>query len=151
MGGMLKMIFFVQGHPKATPRVKACRQGASARVYTPKTADDWKYCVKQVALAQIERLGSFEDEPLELRMSFYLPRPKSHYNKKGLKETAPVFCSSKPDCDNLTKAVMDALTDAGMWRDDAQVARITCEKLYVTENHENRDKAGCRISITSLP
>ncbi|MCL2139963.1 MAG: RusA family crossover junction endodeoxyribonuclease [Treponema sp.] len=36
----------------------------------------------------------------------------------------------KPDLDNLLKAVMDALTAAGAWKDDAQVRSIKASKHY---------------------
>jgi Holliday junction resolvase RusA-like endonuclease len=140
------MTFFVAGTPKATPRVKACRFGNASRVYTPKTADDWKYCVQQAALKEIERKGDFRDVSVKLTMTFFLARPKSHFGKKGMKSTAPEFVTSKPDIDNLIKAIMDALTNARMWHDDAQVSSIECEKRYMSD----LDTQGCRISIISL-
>ena len=36
----------------------------------------------------------------------------------------------KPDVDNYAKAVMDAMTDAGVWDDDAQVAQLTATKRW---------------------
>ena len=40
------------------------------------------------------------------------------------------FKISKPDLDNLEKAVMDALTTAGVWCDDAQVVEKHSAKVY---------------------
>lgn len=65
--------------------------------------------------------------PLEAVYRFYLPRPKT------VKRAFPVV---KPDLDKLTRAVGDALTDAGMWRDDAQVVRLVVEKFYGTPGVE---------------
>ncbi len=36
----------------------------------------------------------------------------------------------KPDIDKLQRSVLDALTDSGVIRDDAQVTKITAEKVY---------------------
>jgi crossover junction endodeoxyribonuclease RusA len=47
-----------------------------------------------------------------------------------LKSTAPEWCPKKPDPDNLAKAVMDALTDCGMWRDDAQIVVLEVTKRF---------------------
>nr|DAN37658.1 MAG TPA: Endodeoxyribonuclease RusA [Caudoviricetes sp.] len=36
----------------------------------------------------------------------------------------------KPDLDKLTRAVFDALTDAGVWRDDSRVVDMRVTKRY---------------------
>jgi Holliday junction resolvase RusA-like endonuclease len=148
------MTFFVAGTPKATPRVKACRFGQGSRVYTPKTADDWKYCVQQAALKEKSIFFGdrtpFAEGPVELELNFFLARPKSHFNKKGLKPKAPTYSESKPDNDNLMKCIMDALTNASLWRDDAQVAVSIVRKQYMTDSADSIQRQGCRISINSL-
>lgn len=68
--------------------------------------------------------------PLCVNVSIYFPRPKAHSNKKGLKPDAPRFHTSKPDRDNCDKAILDALTNLGIWKDDSQVAEGTIRKLY---------------------
>lgn len=37
--------------------------------------------------------------------------------------------TQRPDLDNLSKTVLDALTDAGAWEDDAQVSLLTLAKF----------------------
>lgn len=65
-------------------------------------------------------------EPLEgalgLKLVFVLPRPKRL--KKGERE----YCVARPDCDNLTKGLQDALR--GFWGDDAQVCELRVTKVY---------------------
>ena len=41
----------------------------------------------------------------------------------------PAYKSTKPDTDNLQKALKDAMTKGGFWGDDAQVASEICEKF----------------------
>jgi Holliday junction resolvase RusA-like endonuclease len=49
----------------------------------------------------------------------------------------------KPDLDNLLKSTMDALTEAGAWKDDCQVCQVADEKRYAT----GKDTAGAEILI----
>ena len=140
--------FFVRGEPKAQPRPKAFARkfGSkwSARVYDPGTAENWK---SQIAMAAKELFPATPTEdPICLELDFKLPRPKSHHNSKGhLKESAPVYHTNKPDADNLEKAVMDALTQLGAWRDDSQVCIKRTTKRYVSEGF-----VGCCILIQTL-
>lgn len=73
--------------------------------------------------------------PLSLHVVFWFPRPKSHFgtgrNAGVLKESAPKFVIAKPDLDKLVRAVGDALTTAGVWRDDSQAVMVTASKRYV--------------------
>jgi Holliday junction resolvase RusA-like endonuclease len=65
---------------------------------------------------------------LQLRATF--ERPKDHYSKAGtLKQDAPRFKTTKPDCDNLVKLAKDALNKI-VYRDDAQVVRVHAEKVF---------------------
>jgi len=128
------MTIIIHGTPKAQPRVKAYRRGAHAGVYTPNTADAWKAQVVLAASAYRQRF----DVPVMLEAEFYLPRPK---NRK-----ADMYCQAKPDIDNLLKSTMDALSQAGVWRDDAQVVAVVASKRYEAENRE----IGAVIKVTAL-
>ena len=72
---MTALEFWVEGTPKAQPRVKAFAQGKHARVYTPDTADAWK---AEVARAAIKAGVTFpRGVPLSVKLTFFMPRPKS--------------------------------------------------------------------------
>jgi len=118
------MTIIIHGTPKAQPRVKAYRRGSHVGVYTPNTADEWK---AQVTLAAIPHRGRFATGPLQLYVEFYLPRPQAHKNDD--------YVAVKPDLDNLLKSTMDALSNAGVWHDDAQVAAVVMSKRYESANH----------------
>lgn len=71
--------------------------------------------------------------PIEMRMVFYLPRPRNHFgtgkNADVLKASAPSVPTVKPDVDKLVRAVLDCGT--GLWfKDDAQVVASTEYKRY---------------------
>lgn len=131
--------FLVVGHPKAQPRVKAFRRGAHAGVYDPGTADGWKLAVGAAAKANWNRVQFLG--PLRLVLGFFMARPKAHFNRHGdVKPMAPRWHQSKPDLDNLAKAVMDAMTQLQIWRDDSQVVQLEVGKSY---GH----RAGCIVIL----
>ena len=69
--------------------------------------------------------------PMALEIVFRFRRPKSHYRSNGsLKPDAPMWKSGRQDIDNTTKAVMDCLTDIGMWIDDGQVVVLHVKRIY---------------------
>lgn len=145
---MKPLNFFVSGLPKGQPRVKACRRGKHAGVYDPGTADEWKLYVRAGFAAVARRKP--EDPPLfsgpvAVTLNFYMPRPKANFRANGeLKPTAPNYHTGKPDCDNLAKAVLDALTNAGAWADDGIVCGLRVSKQY------GPFKPGCDVVIESL-
>jgi Holliday junction resolvase RusA-like endonuclease len=136
--------FFAFGTPKGQPRPRAFSRGGRAAVYDPGTAEGWK---GQVALAWRDTgHQKMADAPAyQVTLRFRFPRPKSHFNsKEQLKPTAPVWFTGKPDADNCAKAVLDALTMLGVWKDDALVT-----ELYVTKKYAEQS-SGCQIQIDSI-
>lgn len=143
----LDVSIVVEGEPKAQPRVKAARRGTFIHIYTPGGAKEWKKAVQHAALQeQLERRMARLDCPLRVDMYFRMPRPKAHFLRGVLRSTAPSWHVKKPDKDNLEKAVMDALTDAGIWRDDSAVCAGYVEKVY----HRAKESIGCTIFIKTL-
>ena len=105
----------------------------------------WKSHVSAMAADGMGDSAPF-DRPLELRVAFVMPRPKSHFgSRKGapyLKPTAPEWHTAKPDATKLLRAVEDALTGI-VWRDDSCVAAQHVTKRY-------GEKPGARIEIRPL-
>jgi Holliday junction resolvase RusA-like endonuclease len=120
---------FVLGDPKGQPRPRAFARGGKARVYDPATAEGWK---SQIALAIKPLLPPQPlTVPAVVEMEFVFRRPKAHFSSTGaLKLHAPQRYTSKPDVDNLAKAVLDALSTVGLWRDDDQVTGLSARKRY---------------------
>lgn len=137
----MQIEFHVRGEPKAQPRVKAFRRGSHAGVYTPDTAEGWKYLVRQEASTNAPECPT--TAPIRLRLDFFLRRPKAHLDKHGIpKPKAPVWHPKKPDLDNLIKAVTDAITDTQrVWLDDSQIYEITATKTYALQF------SGCAVRI----
>jgi len=68
--------------------------------------------------------------PVEVRVAFYLPRPKSA--PRRITDPAKL-----PDLDKLVRALFDALTAAGVWRDDAQVVHVHARKAFAGGRHDD--------------
>jgi Holliday junction resolvase RusA-like endonuclease len=107
------------------------------------TSRSWKNDVAHAALSVVG--GGYEPlrGPLSLRVTFNLPRPKSHYGAKGLKPGSPRWHTSKPDATKLLRGVEDALTGI-LWGDDAQVSEQHVTKVYTS------GASGVRIEVLSL-
>ena len=73
------------------------------------------------------------DGSVLLTIEFRFPRPSGHFGKRGLRPSAPPTMFRRPDLDKLVRAILDALTDAGAFRDDAQVDEIRARKRYCTD------------------
>lgn len=67
--------------------------------------------------------------PIAVELTFYLPRPKGHHGKHGVRRSAPAFPIVRPDIDKLSRAVLDALSGV-VYADDAQIVEKTARKRY---------------------
>ncbi len=116
--------------PKGQPRQRAFVRGGRAAVYDPGTAEGWKGAV---AAALHGHAGRCVGDPLRVDITFYFPRAKGHFGKRGLLGSAPLFHLKKPDADNAAKAVLDALSEGsgiGLWKDDTQVVDLVVRKRW---------------------
>lgn len=144
--------FFAQGLPKGQPRAKATRRGQHAGVYDPGTANDWKTTIRAAAKEAWKQTGILSAPlftgPTRIDATFTFPRPKAHFKGKSenLRLDAPQYHYSKPDRDNLDKALLDALTDLQVLKDDAQVSSGAITKLYAVPGQAT----GVRVHIISL-
>jgi hypothetical protein len=120
--------------------------GRGIMVESSKRVRPWREAVKQATLDVLatgpaddqgaaERIGfPFDRDPLEVVVTFRLPRPASHYRSGAkahlLRDNAPTWPAGRPDVDKLQRSTLDALGEAGLWRDDSQVVRVTATKTY---------------------
>jgi Holliday junction resolvase RusA-like endonuclease len=89
----------------------------------------WKQQVAGEAAARMT--GEAMHGPVEVELHFTVARPKGHYTPKGvLAKGAPPWPITRPDVDKYSRAILDSMTVAGVYRDDAQVVRKTVTKSY---------------------
>ncbi len=126
--------FRVYGLP--APQGSKRHVGGGVMVESSKKVKPWR---QDVVAAAVEAVGHAETftaftGPVHVRVVFTFPRPKYHYgtgrNAGVLKATAPVVVASKPDIDKLLRSTFDALSTAGIWRDDNLAAEVTTTKVY---------------------
>ncbi len=138
---------WIAGEPKPQPRVRAWTRKlptgqAIARVYDARTAEGWKGAV---ALAVKSQLPAAPLEgPLAVEIRFVLPRPQSLMRRKD--PDGEIWHTGAGDCDNFAKAVLDALTQLGLWRDDRQVAFLHVTKFYASKT----GRSGAALTVCAL-
>lgn len=138
-----EITFEVLGDPKAQPRFRAFKTpGGQVRTYDPATAEGWKSLIALAAKPFVPFPAW--DGPVAITLVFRFRRPKTHSTKKGgLRPTAPIYKTAKPDTDNLEKAVFDCLTQIGFWLDDAQAVDVHTQKFW-------GDPPGATITLKHL-
>ena len=117
----------IPGLPVSQPRQRHAIIAGRTVNYTPSNhpVQSFKSLCRLVASQQVPRPLA---GPVEVEIAFYFQRPASKIWK-----TRPMPAevkTSKPDLDNLAKAVMDSLNGV-CWIDDAQVCRIVLSKWIV--------------------
>ena len=101
------------------------------------TLDPWRDNVRSMAIKAVEADTGFGTDPVNVNIYFTFARPDGHFgtgrNAGTVKDSAPPFPSSHAmgDIDKLVRACLDALTDAGVWKDDSQVVLLTASKIWV--------------------
>lgn len=131
--------FFVVGVPVAQPRHRVGSGfGGRPRAYLPAdhAVHAWRACVTMVARSSCPKPLS---GPLELSLTFLLPRPKR------LRQGSRVRHTAKPDRSNLEKAVEDAMNGI-VWGDDSQVCAGEVEKWYAASD----ESPGVRVEVKPL-
>ena len=114
------------------------RAGRGVLIESSKKVKPWRSAV--VAAAVPLRPAAPLDGPLVADMVFTMPRPRSHYgtgrNAGQLKERyVSAVPDRTPDLSKLVRSTEDALTDAGVWADDARVVAYgRLIKLYAGDS-----------------
>ena len=129
--------FFVIGIPRPQgSKTGFIRNGRVVLVEASKQLPEWRSEVALTAKEAMLTHGAWykTERPVRVEVVFYLPRPKT------VKREYP---SVAPDVDKCARAVLDALTAAGVYVDDAQVVDLVALKRY-------REFPGASVSVTEL-
>jgi Holliday junction resolvase RusA-like endonuclease len=115
----------IPGDPKGKARPRMTRKGF---VYTPKSTAQWEAVARmfmkedfkatKIVLDGEEYKGPLE-VPVRVLVTAVKKRPKRLLRKKD--PDGRMWCTAKPDWDNVGKIVSDALVKAGVLRDDTYV------------------------------
>lgn len=125
---MVTLVIPLAPMPKARPRV------VNGRAYTPAATAAYERSIK-LAAAHLRPM----EGPLNVSIAFIFPRLKS--SRSAAREAK----STRPDVDNLIKAVLDGLNGLA-FHDDGQVTRVSGEKWIAAAEEE----AHIEVTIESL-
>lgn len=106
----------------------------------------WRQDVRQAALSERQRLGlDVLDGPVWVELYFRLPRPASVPIKRR------PYPNVKPDLDKIIRNTLDALTQAQIFKDDAQIIKIEASKSYATDDPWHTPGATIHVGLVPPP
>jgi len=128
--------FFIEGIP--APQGSKTGRVVNGRVVMWESSakvKPWRAAVTLITKqAMLKQEWETITDPIELCLSFYLPRPKSVKRE---------FPSVKPDLDKLIRSTCDGLKTGGLYTDDALIIALTATKQYAPVGME----AGCHVLV----
>ena len=127
-----KIEFFVPGTPVGKGRPRAARRGAGVVMFTPGKTADYESLVAATA-GNAMRAHQLLDGPLNAVLEMRFPVPASWSKAKRARALAGVeWHTSKPDADNVAKAILDACNGV-VFRDDSQIVILIATKAFSEE------------------
>lgn len=121
--------FIVPGQAVGKGRPRIGKVGQHARMFTPSKTVSYECLVAHAAHVAMAGLPLF-DAPVTVNMRIECQVPASWSQKKQRMALAgEVRPGTKPDADNVIKAIFDGLNGV-LWRDDALVVELHMRKLY---------------------
>ena len=121
---MRKTELFFPFEPKPKGRPRFTRDG---HAYTPKTTHDYEKLIRDYYKENSE---DYYEDAIQIKLVFNMPIPKTTTKRvRKLIDAGTYKFTKKPDIDNITKAILDALNGVA-FEDDSLITKITAEKKY---------------------
>jgi len=139
------LVITVHGTP--APQGSKRHVGRGVMIETSKLVKPWREAVKHAALLQVTTEVVFRGQhrtiegPVIVEVTFTLHKPASAPKRRT------TWPQRKPDVDKLLRSTLDALSDAGVWVDDAQVVEVTARKVFPLEGVDALPHPGALIRI----
>jgi Holliday junction resolvase RusA-like endonuclease len=134
--------FTVPGQPVGKGRPRVGKIGGHARLFTPQKTASYEGLIAHTAQAAMAGRALFEG-PVGVNLFLDCQVPASWSQKKQRQALAgEVLPTSKPDADNVVKAVFDGMNGV-VWRDDVQAVDLRVRKRYAAT-------PGVRVEVWSL-
>lgn len=142
---MIELVVYGSPAPQGSKKfVGTTKAGRGLMVESSKKVRPWRQDVKAAAEALRQQHGTL-DGPLQVSMVFTVRKPVS------APKTRRTWPDRKPDLSKLTRSTEDAITDAGLWVDDARVVEYTRNaKVFPGEDPDALDAPGVRVRIERL-
>ena len=121
--------FMVPGKPVGKGRPRIGKVGRHARMFTPEKTVSYEglvgWTAAQAMVGRAMVLG-----PVQVNLSIAMDVPASWSKVKQARALeGREFPTTKPDMDNVIKAIFDALNGV-VWKDDVQVVALSTSKTY---------------------
>ncbi|WP_433341620.1 RusA family crossover junction endodeoxyribonuclease [Streptomyces sp. CA-253872] len=151
----------VHGAPAPQGSKSAMRNESTGRIQLVESSrfvKPWREDVVAACLRARKRGWQPLTGPLAAEMVFTLTRPRSHFgtgrNRNLVRPSAPALPMGVPDLSKLARSTEDALTTAGVYRDDALLVEYRgLSKRYHTDHGrvpDVMDVSGCVIRLWAL-
>lgn len=128
-GGVAVIRFTVPGEPVGKGRPRAFRIGNSVRMHTPDKTARYENLVAMAAQQAMSGIA-LVDGAVEIELLLVTVPPASWSKKKRAAAlAAEIRPTTKPDCDNVFKAIADACNGI-VWVDDKQITDVVIRKRY---------------------
>jgi Holliday junction resolvase RusA-like endonuclease len=142
----MSLIVTVYGNP--APQGSKRHVGNGVMVESSKAVKPWREAVKHALVGLRESRQSDPWTPIQgpvaVELVFTVAKPASAPKRT---RTWP---ARRPDLDKLIRSTLDAITDSGAIRDDAQVVELTAAKRYPGEGEHALTTPGAWIRITEV-
>lgn len=130
---MNSTFFKVPGKPQGKSRPRIERNPYTGKVHgrTPQKTVDYENFIKWCYKACKGEFYGSSCLSVDIQAYFQIPKSTSKKQRAEILEK-DIKPTVKPDCDNIIKAVLDALNGVA-YVDDKQVVSISCSKHYSTD------------------
>ncbi len=142
---MISFIVYGTPAPQGSKKfVGVTKTGRGLMVESSKKVKPWRMDVKAAAEQMREQHAHLMplDGPLIVSMVFTLAKPASAPKRRR------TWADKKPDLSKLARSTEDAISDAGLWADDARVVEYRrLAKVFAGEDQEALQSTGVRVTI----
>jgi Holliday junction resolvase RusA-like endonuclease len=126
---MTPIRFFVPGSAVGKQRPRVVQRGRFARAYTPEETVNYEALVRVAAHKAMEGRPLL-DVPLDLTIIIQVAVPQSWSNKRKAEALSGLIRpTTKPDWDNVSKAICDAM-EGVVYVNDSRVVEARVQKFY---------------------
>lgn len=117
--------FVAYGEPISQGSVKAYAVGGRAHVVSKNNdLTAWRETVRQAAASAAGNAWEMRMDAAFVELRFFLRRPST------APKTIDVYPITGRDIDKFERAVLDSITNAGIWKDDNRVVDLASKKRY---------------------
>lgn len=125
------------------PLPPAFRKRHSVRMYTPAEVKTWQTTARVIAAEKMKGQNPMKGMLL-VDIRVFLPVPQSMPKKKlVLALRGQIRPTTRPDCDNYAKSILDAFNQI-VWMDDSQICTLVVTKWYA-------EKPRVEVTVTEIP